>query len=330
MAKVMTDESNYSAIASQIRSKLGVSTRYKPSEMAAAIGSISGVSSSDNGKVVVDGQLTQQTSRSVSQNGTYDTTTNNEVVVNVSGGGGSTNILSGGESPTSQDGSDGAVYLKYYERRELPTGYLPIEYLETNGTQYIDTGIPCNTNNLAVEIEYLPTAGYRSDNGIFGGAWATNGFFLQVANGWKMHDGGSVSTFSASYDDFTILKAVHGEGLYINGVLNQITTTGSNVSNTLKLLGGLSSSKDGHGRIKYAKVWSGETLLLDLVPALNANDTPCMYDYVSEQDFYNEGSGTFGYATAIDGKPITDAYLKVNGSWLPLIGQDIDDVNLGN
>jgi len=42
MAKVMTDESNYSAIASQIRSKLGVSTRYKPSEMAAAIGSIGG------------------------------------------------------------------------------------------------------------------------------------------------------------------------------------------------------------------------------------------------------------------------------------------------
>ena len=87
MAKVMTDESNYSAIASQIRSKIGVSTRYKPSEMAAAIGSISGVSSADNGKVVVDGQLTQQTSRSVSQNGTYDTTTNNEVVVSVSGGG---------------------------------------------------------------------------------------------------------------------------------------------------------------------------------------------------------------------------------------------------
>jgi hypothetical protein len=86
MAKVMTDESNYSAIANQIRSKLGVSTRYKPSEMAAAIGSISGVSSSDNGKVVVNGQLTQQTSRNVSQNGTYDTTTNNEVVVNVSEG----------------------------------------------------------------------------------------------------------------------------------------------------------------------------------------------------------------------------------------------------
>lgn len=41
MAKVMTDESNYTAIASAIRSKLEVSTRYKPSEMASAIDAIS-------------------------------------------------------------------------------------------------------------------------------------------------------------------------------------------------------------------------------------------------------------------------------------------------
>lgn len=44
MAKVMTDESNYTAIAGAIRTKLGVSTRYKPSEMASAIESIHGSS----------------------------------------------------------------------------------------------------------------------------------------------------------------------------------------------------------------------------------------------------------------------------------------------
>lgn len=42
----------------------------------------------DEGKVVDDGALVSQTSRSIDTNGTYDTTTNNEVVVNVSGGGG--------------------------------------------------------------------------------------------------------------------------------------------------------------------------------------------------------------------------------------------------
>ena len=40
MAKVLTDPAFYTAIADAIRSKLGGSTTYKPSEMAAAIASI--------------------------------------------------------------------------------------------------------------------------------------------------------------------------------------------------------------------------------------------------------------------------------------------------
>lgn len=42
----------------------------------------------DEGKVVSSGALVAQTSTTVTQNGTYDTTENDEVVVNVSGGGG--------------------------------------------------------------------------------------------------------------------------------------------------------------------------------------------------------------------------------------------------
>lgn len=47
-------------------------------------------SASDEGKVVDNGALVAQTSRTVTENGTYDTTTNDEVVVNVSGSGGLT------------------------------------------------------------------------------------------------------------------------------------------------------------------------------------------------------------------------------------------------
>lgn len=44
-------------------------------------------STADEGKVVSNGALVAQTSRNVTQNGTYDTTENNEVVVNVQSGG---------------------------------------------------------------------------------------------------------------------------------------------------------------------------------------------------------------------------------------------------
>lgn len=50
----------------------------------------SGFDADDEGKVVVNGELVSQTSRTVTENGIYATTTNNAVVVNVpsSGGGG--------------------------------------------------------------------------------------------------------------------------------------------------------------------------------------------------------------------------------------------------
>ena len=96
MATVTINDASLTAIAGVIREKLDVETTYLPSQMAAAIGSIptggTDLTSADAGKVVVESGgeyvLTAQTSRSISQNGTYDTTTNNQVVVSVSGGGG--------------------------------------------------------------------------------------------------------------------------------------------------------------------------------------------------------------------------------------------------
>jgi hypothetical protein len=48
-------------------------------------GGSGGFTPSDEGKVVVNGALVEQTSVTKTVNGTYDTTTYNEVVVNVPG-----------------------------------------------------------------------------------------------------------------------------------------------------------------------------------------------------------------------------------------------------
>lgn len=76
------------------------------------IDSAGGITSEDNGKVVADGQLVSQTSRTVTTNGTYDTTTNNSVLVDVPSSGGASTLVSktiteNGTYDPSDDDADG-------------------------------------------------------------------------------------------------------------------------------------------------------------------------------------------------------------------------------
>ena len=88
MSKVLVTEYSLESIADAIRAKNGTQNTYKPGQMAAAIATIPNVyDAGDEGKVVSNGALVQQTSRSVTENGTFDTTLNNEVTVNIPGTG---------------------------------------------------------------------------------------------------------------------------------------------------------------------------------------------------------------------------------------------------
>lgn len=146
MSKVLVTESNLQDIADAIRSKSENPDVYRPGDMAAAILAIptesatlvsktivangeydpgdddadgysevtvnvpNSYSAADEGKVVSSGALVAQSSTTVTQNGTYDTTENNEVVVNVSGGGSTLvpkTITENGTYDPADDNADG-------------------------------------------------------------------------------------------------------------------------------------------------------------------------------------------------------------------------------
>ena len=204
MSKVLTDDANYTAIGNAIRSKNGESTRYKPGDMAAAIGRIEGgypeptgtitinqngthnvndyasadvdvpnsYAAEDEGKVVSGGVLVAQTSGTATQNGTVDTTLINSLTVNVSGGGGSlpSGLHIGTAAPTAADGSDGDTW---WESEDMGAA------VTSNGTciVYSDQKV---AYSWAVEIQFsLKVAGTGCEQ-IASSAWspASNiGFF---------------------------------------------------------------------------------------------------------------------------------------------------------
>ena len=101
MNKVLVEESNLTAIASAIRTKLGVQTTYKPSQMAAAIGTI-------HGEPVLE-------TKTITENGTYTPSTGkdgfSQVTVNVFGGG---NVYTNAYAPGAQI-TDVSGFTKIYD-----------------------------------------------------------------------------------------------------------------------------------------------------------------------------------------------------------------------
>lgn len=54
-------------------------------------------------------------------------------------------------------------------------------------------------------------------------------------------------------------------------------------------------------RVFYLNLYNGGQRIIDFVPVLDADGTPCMFDKISRTCFYNDGSGTFGYRVKITG-----------------------------
>ena len=52
-------------------------------------------------------------------------------------------------------------------------------------------------------------------------------------------------------------------------------------------------SNPAYMKLYYCKIYDNGTLVRDFIPVLDWNMTPCMYDRVTEQLFYNQGTGDF-------------------------------------
>ncbi|MBQ9012747.1 MAG: hypothetical protein IJ094_04175 [Bacilli bacterium] len=188
----------------------------------------------------------------------------------------------------------------------LPASYTQLDYLESSGTQYIDTGVKLNQNSrVKITYQYLQST---STARIFGDANSNEGWVLTTANGsitskiqtlygniWKPSsaDGESIipSTDIIEYER-------DGKNQYVNGNLYY---TNSDVTfetpSTAKVFGANYNSLSlSSARVYELAIYEdGTSLTNNFIPALDNNNKPCMYDTVSGNTFYNQGTGEFNY-----------------------------------
>ena len=57
--------------------------------------------------------------------------------------------------------------------------------------------------------------------------------------------------------------------------------------------GALNINESGTRLIYSAKIYDNGALVRDFIPALDGGNIPCMYDRITNQYFYNQGTGDF-------------------------------------
>ena len=184
-----------------------------------------------------------------------------------------------------------------YRGGELPTGYRLCKYLESTGTQTINTGL---TPVYGDEINVIA---YRTSNansmlyasGTVTITSSTGKFYCRYFTSTKS-DAIEVSQGNFPADAQYHHIMLSRDGFYADGNFVRELTGERAKASTLIIFRGTSSY--GKLRIKRFYITRNGAYTLNLIPSLDRNGTPCMYDTVSKKTFYNAGTGEFLYELA--------------------------------
>lgn len=193
---------------------------------------------------------------------------------------------------------------------KIGSGNLSQSYIESTGTQYIDTGYIAN-QDTRIECKYQ-IVGYKGDyDNLFGDI--TNVMYSHIYNnegnrgyqfarwGGKDISWGNVLVSS----DITTLDLANGKFTFTeNGVVTTKTVNANaEFASQYSLLlfcnryyrnvSIYDSTTCCKARLYYFKIYEGEELVRDFIPAMDNNGAICLYDNVTKAYFYNQGTGEF-------------------------------------
>lgn len=209
----------------------------------------------------------------------------------------------------------------------LPRGFTELEYLESSGTQYLDTGLRgCDLSSLVecrAEIKNTIYASRRMFQGQ-GFAFTSNraGSFdcyitLPIGDnsrktGYTPSLGSQEVAYFVSITNGVI--EINGRSFTADDILESAVTQNDAAGATLKVL----AYPDGvsyQGSWWVGKLYSFSARLSNgavrFIPALrNSDGMAGMWDTVSKSFFSNAGSGTFGYRITRTGEVVSPMSLR--------------------
>ena len=186
---------------------------------------------------------------------------------------------------------------KYIEG--LPSDYTAVSYLQSSGTQYIDTGRKL-TQDSDITVDFQIIGTLSKNAGIFGSRSSA------ALNNLALFQGTSPNVFAGDFSEyqkhrFTMTSTsertklrLNKNGAWTNDVQQK---TWSGVSDFETPTNGLIFDVGNNN-------WAGNKAVMrlygysdgdaqNLVPCLDSDGVPCLYDLVGGTTLYNQGTGSF-------------------------------------
>ena len=181
----------------------------------------------------------------------------------------------------------------------LPDDFTPVNFLQSSGSQYIDTGRKL-TQDSDITIDFRIVGEINRNAGIFGSRESAS------KNNLAMFQTTSPNAFNVDFSEyqkhrFTMTSSlertkiqINKAGVWVNDILKK---SWSNVANFKTPTNGLIFDVGNNN-------WSGNKAVMRLysytdgdaqrlVPCLDTNGVPCLYDLIGKTALYNQGTGAF-------------------------------------
>ena len=181
----------------------------------------------------------------------------------------------------------------------LPGGYTALEYIQSSGTQYIDTGRKL-TQESDITIDFRIVGEINRHAGIFGSRQSAS------QNNLTLFQKTTPNVFSGDFSEyqkhrFTTTSSlertkiqINKAGVWVNDILKK---SWSDIADFETPTNGLIFDVGNNNWAKNKAVMrlysytDGDAQ--QLVPCLDSAGTPCMYDLIGKTALYNQGAGSF-------------------------------------
>lgn len=190
------------------------------------------------------------------------------------------------------------VFLAGPPKATLTEGYTQLEYIESSGTQWIDTGfIPDQDTRIIYDCERLSTVSAEHFFGVRTGNAAKEAFCFYIYNsGWRF----AYNNYVAAGDGPATGRYLFDANRNVMKINSYLILKGTYAKFKASATATLFSMRSVNSGISYGshklfncKFYNNDSLARDFIPCKNADGAVGLYDLIGQKFYGNAGTGSF-------------------------------------